>query len=60
MTITISIPFTLPRTLVLAARVMFPVVMPLALTMIGSTEPGSGLRVGLEIGLVLLRHLLGA
>ncbi len=59
MTITISVPFTLPQILRRTARVLFPVLMPLALALVGSAEAGIGLRAGLEIGLLVLRHLLG-
>ncbi|TQS26899.1 hypothetical protein [Microbispora sp. KK1-11] len=59
MTITISVPFTLPQFLSRTARVLFPVLMPLALALVGSAEAGIGLQVGLEIGLLVLRHLLG-
>ncbi len=33
--------------------------MPLALALMGSAEAGIGLQAGLEIGLLVLRHLLG-
>ncbi|GLW24463.1 hypothetical protein DI270_005350 [Microbispora triticiradicis] len=59
MTITISVPFALPPTLVRAARALFPVLMPLALALVGTADAGVGLVVGLEIGLAILRHLLG-
>ncbi|MEU7691603.1 hypothetical protein OHB01_02715 [Microbispora hainanensis] len=59
MTITISVPFTLPQILHRTARVLFPVLMPLALALAGSAEAGVGMHLGLEIGLLVLRHLLG-
>ncbi|WP_182906426.1 hypothetical protein [Microbispora sp. H13382] len=58
MTITISVPFALPHVLVRAARVLFPVVVPLVLAMMGSAEAGIGMQMGLEVVLVVLRHLL--
>lgn len=58
MTITISVPFTLPQILHRTARVLFPVLMPLALALAGSAE-AVGMHLGLEIGLLVLRHLLG-
>ncbi|MEV4294669.1 hypothetical protein [Microbispora rosea] len=60
MTITISVPFALPQVLRRTARVLFPVLMPLALALVGSADAGIGLQVALEIGLLVLRHLLGA
>ncbi|OPG14520.1 hypothetical protein [Microbispora sp. GKU 823] len=59
MTITISVPFALPHIVARTARALFPVLMPLALALVGSAEAGIGLQVGLEIGLLVLRHLLG-
>ncbi|MEU8199039.1 hypothetical protein AB0C10_35180 [Microbispora amethystogenes] len=59
MTITISVPYGLPQTLVRAARALFPVLVPLALALVGGADAGVGLVVGLEIGLLVLRRLLG-
>jgi hypothetical protein len=59
MTITISVPLTMPDGLTEAVRALFPFIEPLALAIAGACGAGIIMQLGLDLGLKLVQRALG-